>query len=98
MKVINLVRRDFDDPFFCVMGEDHKLVTSEIDGSDPLCERFNDTRTPYEQYCDGEEYLKYDEETLYSRLAHEWMFRNVDRHIEYPQRNFEIKFPLLKGR
>lgn len=93
MKLIKLVRRDFDDPFFGVIGEDHKLVSSDIDESDPLCERFSDTRTPYEQYCAGEKYLKYGEETLYSRAAHEWMLRKAEW---YPQDHVNNRISLEK--
>lgn len=93
MKLITIVRRDFDDPFAFIIGEDHKYVVTEISDSDPLRERFNDTRTVYEQYCDGEKYLKYDENTLYSRSAHEWMWRNASRYPRYPARNFKIHIP-----
>ena len=82
MKLITLVRRDFDDPFAFTIGDDYKYVVTEIGDSDPLLERFNDTRTAYEQYCDGEKYLKYDEDTLYSRLAHEYMWRNAERNLD----------------
>lgn len=93
MKVINLVRRDFDDPFAFIIGEDHKFVISEISDSDPLRERFKDARTVYEQYCDGEKYLRYDEETLYSRSAHEWMWSNASRYPHYHPINYKIHIP-----
>lgn len=85
MKVIELVKRDENDPLVHMIYESHKLVSRSIDEGNPLCERFKDTRTPYEQYCSGEKYLKYDDETLYSRAAHEFMFNNFC-HMMFPSR------------
>ena len=79
MKVVELIKRHKDDPFALVMHESYKLTSFTIDNDNILCGRFNDTRTPYEQYCAGERYLKYDDETLYSRAAHEYMFDERER-------------------
>ena len=89
MKLVELKAREYGDPFSCVGGETHTLVTTDIDIDSTLCERFKDTRTPYEQYCAGEKYLKYNDETLYSRAAHEHMF-DERRVTWYPIRNIKI--------
>ena len=88
MRVINLVVRDKDDPLRRVVHERYKLVTTPIDENNPLLERFGDTRTVYEQYCEGEKYLKYDDETLYSRAAHEYL-RDEVPHQLFPKKNFD---------
>lgn len=74
MKLVELKTRDFNDPLFGFGHESHVLIISIIESDSPLCERFKDARTVYEQYCANEKYLKYSEDTLYSRDAHEFMF------------------------
>lgn len=91
MELIELVRRGVDDPFYCTMHESHKLVSIPIDIDSTLCKRFEDVRTPYEQYCAGEKYLKYDNKRLYSRAAHEYM-SDIRRLTIYPKKNFKLDF------
>ena len=74
MEILELEARKKGDPFFAFGRETHVLITTEIDINNPLVERFKDTRTVYEQYCAGEKYLKYNENTLWSKAAYEYMF------------------------
>ena len=91
MKLIEIKTRDFNDPLFAFGHESHMLVETVIDKDSPLCERFNDTRTPYEQYCAGEKYLKYNEDTLYSRYAHEYMFDMAERrNTMFQMKNYKL--------
>ena len=90
MKLIELKTRAFNDTLFGFGRESHVLITNTIDINNPLCERFNDARTPYEQYCAGERYLKYDNETLCSRAAHEYMI-NESRYWMFPKKNLNLK-------
>ena len=90
MKIIEFVARDQNDPLYGFGRETHMLMSISIDDNNPLRERFNDTRTPYEQYCAGEKYLRYDDETLYSRTAHEFIF-NESRNLMFPKKNFKMR-------
>lgn len=71
-----------------------KTVKTRVDPDDPLMERFNDRRTPIEQYKAGEEYIYFngsnfdtdfiveDEDIkhpLYSRGAYEYCVLGIGR-------------------
>ena len=72
-------------------------VTMEND--DPLWERVNDTRTPFEQYDAGEEYIyvylsdliENSKPAIYSRSAYHNKFLNSQLPY-YTKKNFKIKF------
>ena len=82
-----------------------KTVKTRIDPDDPLMERFNDQREPFEQYEAGEKYIYCDfsnfdtdfvvededsKRPLYSRGAYEYCVLGMGRHFSYsPRRNFE---------
>lgn len=75
-----------------------KIVKTRIDPDDPLMERFNDRRTPIEQYKAGEEYIYCDfsdfhtdfvvedediKRPLYSRGAYEYCVLGIGRSPSY---------------
>lgn len=76
-----------------------KTVKTRIDPDDPLMERFNDQRTPIEQYEAGEKYIYFDasdfdtdfivedediKRPLYSRGAYEYCILGIGR-TDYPR-------------
>ena len=89
MKLVELKAKSIGNTFFGFGYDSQKLVLSDIACDSLLLKRFKDTRTVYEQYCAGELYLKFSEDTLYTRAAYDHIFD--ERYISlYPRKNYKI--------